>query len=121
MPLSEGELRIAWGLVERAAWELDDARLAEVSGLGISRRRIWLEREVTGPWLYDAIDGDSALMRLGPEAVWATSASSIDHWIATRSGRSYPGDAASLPANAPALDVRFERDRPATKQVLRAK
>lgn len=122
MPLSDGEMRTAFVLLEQATWELGEAELRALADLGLRRRRVYAVRDATGAWLLDAMEGDRELVSLGPEAVWATSACALDRWIAARETRSYIGDLASLPEAAPSLDLRVpdeaadeeEADAPAT-------
>jgi formyltetrahydrofolate synthetase len=109
IPLSDAEMRTAFTLLELVTWELGDAELETLADIGLERRRVYVVRDATGAWLYDAIEGDPALITLGPEAVWATSASSIDRWIAARDSRAYVGDLESLPIGAATLDLRCKR------------
>lgn len=118
MPLSEAEMRTATRLMETLRLEVEGQRSA-LAEIGVRRRRIWLIREPTGPWLFDAIEGERELIALGPEAVWATSASNLDRWIATRDGRSYVGDLASVPAQDPTIELRFVDVDPANDAIDR--
>ncbi len=106
MPLSDAELRKAFVLLEQATWELGEAELRALANLGLRRRRVFAVRDATGAWLLDAMEGDRELVSLGPEAVWATTACALDRWIAARATRSFIGDLASLPEDAPSLDLR---------------
>ena len=116
MPLSSRDLHTAWSLLERLTWEMDQEHLAALGGLGLERRRLWLTREPTGAWLYERIDSDETLVSLGPEAVWAAGATSLDAWLGARSALASPADVDVLPQGAPALDVRFHATaRPATR------
>ena len=101
---------MASDLVERATRELGDAERQALADLGLQRRRVFVVHDATGAWLIDAMEGDHELVELGPEAVWATSASALDQWIAARHTLSYLGDIAFLPADAPTLDLRFAPD-----------
>lgn len=109
IPLSDAEMRTAFTLLELVTWELGDVQLETLASLGLERRRVYVVRDATGAWLYDAIEGDPALITLGPEAVWATSESSIDRWIAARDSRAYVGDLESLPIGAATLELRCKR------------
>lgn len=107
LPLAEGEVHGIWTLIERLGWELDAVELEGLRGIGLQRRRVWVVREATGPWLFDVIEGDDTLRRLGPEAVWATTGCSLDRWIAARAERICVGDPALVPDDAPAVDIRM--------------
>lgn len=109
IPLSEGQVRTVFLLIERVTWELGEPALGALGDLGLRRRRVFVVRDATGSWLIDAMDGDEDIVGLGPEAVWATSACGLDRWIAARQLTSYLGDPAFLPETAPALDLRFTR------------
>lgn len=109
IPLSEREMRTAFLLVERVTWELGEPAFRALGDLGLRRRRVFVVRDATGSWLIDAMDGDHDLIGLGPEAVWATSACSLDRWIAARQLACYAGDWAFLPEAAPALDLHFTK------------
>lgn len=110
VPLSEREMRTAFLLIERVAWELSDAEFRALAEIGLRRRRVFVVHDATGSWLIDAMDGEPDLLGLGPEAVWATSTCTLDRWIAARQMTSYVGDPLFLPEKAPALDLRFTRD-----------